>query len=100
MPFRLAWIRSLVRPMSALLSCLLFLVGTASTQLPPRPPAPELPRTYVSTAYHRPSGTVITVRAGGNLQAALDRAQPGDVILVEAGATFTGNFELRPKTGH
>jgi hypothetical protein len=39
------------------------------------------------------------VPAGGNLQAALDAAQPGDVVLLASGATFTGNFVLRKKTG-
>lgn len=44
-------------------------------------------------------GATITVRAGGDLQAALDRARPGDTILLEAGATFTGNFKLPKKAG-
>ena len=39
------------------------------------------------------------VPAGGNLQQALDAAQPGDVVLLAAGATFTGSFVLRKKTG-
>lgn len=39
----------------------------------------------------------ITVRAGQDLQAALDRARPGDTIALEAGATFSGNFELGNK---
>src|SRR5687767_11328930 len=39
------------------------------------------------------------VPAGGNLQTALDAAQPGDTVLLAAGATFTGNFVLRKKTG-
>jgi hypothetical protein len=43
------------------------------------------------------SGRTITVPAGGNLQAALDAAAPGDTILLEAGATFTGNFVLPAK---
>jgi hypothetical protein len=34
------------------------------------------------------------VPAGGDLQAALTAAQPGDVILLESGATYTGNFRL------
>ena len=38
-----------------------------------------------------------TVAAGGDLQAALDAAQPGDVITLAAGATFVGNFVLRNK---
>ena len=42
----------------------------------------------------------ITVVAGGDLQAALDQAQPGTAILLEPGATYTGNFILRgTKTG-
>jgi hypothetical protein len=38
------------------------------------------------------SGVVRIVPAGGNLQAAFDAAQPGDVIEIQAGATFTGNY--------
>jgi hypothetical protein len=39
----------------------------------------------------------INVAAGGNLQTAIDNAALGDRILLEAGATFTGNFVLRNK---
>jgi hypothetical protein len=39
------------------------------------------------------------VRAGDDLQAALNAAQPGDTILLEAGATFLGNFVLPVKAG-
>src|SRR5437763_8899063 len=38
-----------------------------------------------------------TVRAGGNLQKTLDEARPGDTIVVEAGASFTGPFTLPNK---
>ncbi|NOT49046.1 MAG: hypothetical protein HOP17_15000, partial [Acidobacteria bacterium] len=41
----------------------------------------------------------ITVRKGGDFQAALDRAVPGDSIILEAGATFAGAFKLPRKTG-
>src|ERR687890_240728 len=41
----------------------------------------------------------IVVAAGGNLQAALNQAQPGQVVQVQAGATFDGNFILPVKTG-
>src|SRR5262249_26114469 len=40
-----------------------------------------------------------SVAAGGDLQAALDAAQPGDVIALQAGATFLGNFVLPVKAG-
>ena len=47
-----------------------------------------------------PAGAAtITVNAGGNLQTALNSAQPGDTILLQAGATFTGNFTLPVKSG-
>jgi glycosyltransferase involved in cell wall biosynthesis len=39
------------------------------------------------------------VRAGADLQAALDAAQPGDEIVLEAGATFVGPFRLPFKAG-
>ena len=39
----------------------------------------------------------LTVNAGGDLQAALNAAQPGDEIVVAAGARFTGTFWLPVK---
>lgn len=41
----------------------------------------------------------IIVKKGGDFQAALDKALPGDTILLEAGAVFTGSFKLPPKPG-
>jgi hypothetical protein len=41
----------------------------------------------------------ITVKRGGDFQSALDRAAPGDTILLEAGATFKGAFKLPNKQG-
>lgn len=45
------------------------------------------------------AAAVIDVRAGDNLQAAINAAQPGDVIQLESGATFRGNFTLPVKPG-
>jgi hypothetical protein len=45
------------------------------------------------------SGQTIMVNAGGDFQAALDSAKPGDTILLQAGATFVGNFKLPFKSG-
>lgn len=42
---------------------------------------------------------IINVTAGMSLQTAIDTAQPGDVISVEAGATFRGPIELPWKIG-
>jgi hypothetical protein len=44
-------------------------------------------------------GATRTVGAGAGLQQALDAAQPGDTILLEAGATFVGPFTLPFKQG-
>ena len=61
--------------------------------------APELPRVLVDTTRVPPTGMTIPVFAGGNLQAALDAAHPGDVITLERGAMFAGPFTLPNKTG-
>lgn len=58
---------------------------------------PNLPVEFLDTTYHTPTGTVRTVSAGQALQPVLDAAVGGDVIVLEAGATFTGNFILREK---
>src|SRR5687768_11894052 len=34
------------------------------------------------------------VPAGGDLQAALNAARPGDTVMLQPGATFSGNFRL------
>lgn len=63
-----------------------------------------LPQAHVNVAIpvQTQSGIKISVKAGGNLQAALDQARPGDTVELQAGATFTapsGGFILRPKNG-
>jgi hypothetical protein len=60
---------------------------------------PELPRVYLDTTYVAPKGRTIHVAAGDDFQDALDRARPGDVITLQAGAIFTGNFTLPFKSG-
>ncbi len=67
---------------------------------PPTPAGPaELPRQYINSDYVAATGATITVPAGGDFQAALDQAQPGDEIVLAAGATYTGNFVLSAKQG-
>ena len=47
----------------------------------------------------RVKGATIVVPADGDLQAALDQARPGDILLLQPGATYTGNFVLPAKDG-
>ena len=59
----------------------------------------ELPRVYVkSSLADTPSpGRVINVKEGGNLRDALNNANCGDTITLQAGATFPGNFQFPAK---
>jgi hypothetical protein len=78
---------------------------SGSSTTPPPPSAapggalPELPRVRVNTDWVEPSGQVIFVPAGGDLQAAINSAKRGDVIELQAGATYAGNFSLPAKSG-
>ena len=60
---------------------------------------PEAPRVLLDTRYVAMTGVTINVSQAGNLQSALDLAKPGDEVVLQAGATFTGNFYLRGKEG-
>jgi len=60
----------------------------------------ELPRVFLQTPYSPPTGgTTWVVNAGGDLQAALNAAVPGDIIQLQAGATFQGHYTLPNKSG-
>lgn len=60
---------------------------------------PTLPTTF-TTPYSLPTGgTTWTVHAADNLQTVFDSAALGDVIVLDAGSTWTGNFKLPVKTG-
>ena len=60
----------------------------------------ELPRVYIETATANTpaTGTTTTVNAGGDFQSALNSANCGDTIQLQAGATFTGVFTLPAKS--
>jgi hypothetical protein len=66
---------------------------------PPADPVADLPAIQLDTAYPPRAGQTIHVAAGGDLQAAIDAAAPGDEITLAAGATFTGNFVLPEQPG-
>jgi len=60
---------------------------------------PALPLVLLDTRWQAPTGQTIVVNSGSDLQAAIDGANMGDEIVLQAGATFSGNFMLRQKPG-
>ena len=63
---------------------------------------PALPRAYVDSTYLPPSGgTTRVVHQGGDLQAALNAAVYGDIVLIDKGfiVTTTTTYTLPTKTG-
>ena len=85
-------------------ACSIVLILSVSTThfckaLPQTTTEPELPRVFLSSAYPATTGAVVNVPAGGNLQTAINNAQPGDTVVLQAGASYTGNFVLPAKTG-
>src|SRR5688500_16207999 len=63
-------------------------ISTAAQALPASSPQIYAPAEVAAT---------VSVGAGSDLQAALDRAKPGDTIELPSGAVFTGNFVLPQK---
>jgi len=61
-------------------------------------PVAQLPQTYIDTTYSAPSGTVWAAHTSAQLGSALSSANPGDMIVLDAGATYTGNFTLSAKS--
>ena len=60
--------------------------------------APELPRVWVYTAFDKPTGNVFRPKTSDDFQQALDDAKLGDIIELEAGTEYVGNFQLPNKT--
>ena len=58
---------------------------------------PALPQHFVDTEEPAVTGRTITVRDGDDLQARLDAAHCGDLILLDADAVFTRNIKLPAK---
>src|SRR5215216_1073414 len=72
---------------------ILAVVGTVGVVVALR----QLRGTYTETWQN--GKRIITVGPRDSLQAALDAANYGDTIVVQAGATLTGNFVLPQKSG-
>jgi len=90
----------LVRRCAQRIQIVMLCLAAASGAGPARLPAPaDLPREYVETDTPQPAGRTIHVPAGADLQGALNTARLGDIITLQAGATYTGPFLLPRKEG-
>jgi len=72
-----------------------------TTQAPAMPGSAALPTVWVDTTMPASNGAVYSVGSGGDLQSALNQAQPGDTIVLQSGASFVApadGFVLPPKT--
>jgi len=88
-------IMSVISALAGLLSLMACLIAEAAP-IPPARPRVSVETSLASTPV---TGTTIRVAAGGDFQAALHRASPGDEIVLEPGAAYTGNFVLPAKGG-
>ena len=62
-----------------------------------QPPVAQLPQTYIDTTFSRPTGVTWPAHTSAEFTNALRSANPGDTIVLDAGATYQGNFNLSAK---
>src|SRR5271165_6758330 len=60
-------------------------------------PVPQLPQTYIDTTFNAPTGVTWKAHTTTEFKNALNSANPGDTIVLDAGATYQGNFTLPVK---
>jgi hypothetical protein len=77
-----------------LISVIVLALALAAARTVAGPAGAEPPHAFVDTRPTAQGGRVITLAAGGDLQAALDAARGGDTIVLPAGAVFKGPFTL------
>ena len=83
--------------MSKLLTiALIFMVGSsAAAQMP----VAALPRTYIDATWNLPQGgTTWAAHTAAQFTSALQVAAPGDIVLLDAGATYSGYFNVPAKS--
>ena len=61
-------------------------------------PVPQLPLTYIDTTFAPPTGVTWTAHNAASFQSALNSANPGDTIVLDAGVAYQGNFTLPAKS--
>lgn len=61
-------------------------------------PIPQLPKVYIDTTFNQPTGTIWYAHTSADFKDVLTSSNPGDVIVLDAGVTYTGNFTLPVKS--
>ena len=61
-------------------------------------PKPQLPQTYIDTTFNPPVGVTWPAHTSTDFKNALNSANPGDTIVLDAGVTYQGNFTLPTKS--
>jgi hypothetical protein len=80
--------------MKKVLIFVLLFAGFAGAQQP----IPTLPRVYIDTTWNAPTGgTTWRAHTSTDFANALNSALPGDIITLDAGSVYTGNFVLPAK---
>ena len=73
---------------------IVLLSGLAVAQMP----VAELPRTYIDSTWKPPiGGTTWAAHNSVQLSSAIKTAMPGDIIVLDAGITYSGYFQLPAK---
>ncbi|MGA9567059.1 MAG: hypothetical protein WBS19_16170 [Candidatus Korobacteraceae bacterium] len=76
------------------IAVILSLSGAAVAQMP----VAELPRVYIASTWNLPSGgTTWAAHTSAQLSSAIKTSMPGDVIVLDAGVTYSGYFQLPAK---
>ena len=82
-----------IKRFTSVLVLSLALSGVAIAQKP----AAQLPHTSVDVTWAMPTGTKWPAHTAAQFSSALTSAQPGDVIVLDAGVVYTGNFKVPAK---
>lgn len=82
-----------------MISVAAWLILGLATATPALASPAELPRARVDLSPPTVSGRTLTINRGGDLAAALQRAERGDEIVLQPGVVYRGPFELPKKSG-
>lgn len=60
-------------------------------------PVPQLPQTYIDTTFNLPTGVTWSAHTATTFKSALNSANPGDTIVLDAGGLLEFHLFLRTK---